>query len=539
MNNPTATQDKIQEQKKNYPMKVLEIEGKMSEFNEIEDISKALVGYNVNEAFTVKSVTQQKPTKYATRAQRIIKAIPIEERSKRVDMIGTDRFIYPPYNELGIVTTIDHNVWHTSCIKVITWDAIMQGRVWKATDDNESSEALVPEELEADMMNINALNESIEMVLRKAFIDYEYFGRMALEVIRDKKGDFAELRYIKVMKLRPHSSIFDDDPERPVFHYTTSYYTGYDSNQSKTGKYYKKFGVEGDYDSRTGYPFKNGVDKNFIANEILYIVEHHPLLYPFYGMPKVVTAIGATYGFNKIKLFNNSFFEGMGTLKCLVKIDGDMDTDGENKIKKFLETKIQGSKQKTLAVFTNGEGSIEIVDLQQSPLEGSFHILSKDNRDEIIVTYRIPPYRIGLMEVGKLAGNLGVVADKIYDSTTLAEIRGIADEVVNDFIITHPRGMNQQGWKTYFKPISTADQQLMLMKANDGYDRNVINKKEYADITGITTYPKKDDLGTDSYIKVGYINPEDMNVRRENVTQLEDIKEEIDKVFKFIAKQVD
>lgn len=238
--------------------------------------------------------------------------------------------------------------------------------------------------------------DSLIQILKHLITDWGSMGWWCLEIVRNMKDEIAELYYVPAHTIRVHESSNKYCQIRYI-------------KGKKAHRWFKNFGYEKDVHKDTGEEKeKNGITEEDRANELIFY-RNFTSRSDFYGTPNILGSIGAVLSLIGIRDYNLSFFENYGVPSALVVLQGEWDEDSDKTIKEFLDTEIKGSENahKTLVLQIPEEGGkLEWIPLETKKKdEGGFKIYLKMQRDEVLVAYSMPPYKLGIAEEGALGGN--------------------------------------------------------------------------------------------------------------------------------------
>lgn len=197
--------------------------------------------------------------------------------------------------------------------------------------------------------------------------------------------------------------------------------------------WFKKFGVEGDIDSKDGKPIgEEGGDK---AHEMIFYRNYYPQS-DYYGAPNIYSATGAVIGHIGVRDFNLAFFENYGIPAALIVLKGRWSKDSAKQISDFLDVEIKSSENahKTMIIHPQRESKLEYIKLGIEVKEGSFKLYFKQQRDEILAVNKMPAYRIGVVETGSLGGNVAQESTKIYVQSVITPLEMTIERLVSDSI---------------------------------------------------------------------------------------------------------
>ena len=406
-----------------------------------EDQEYELVGAEILERYSIKSDMD-------------------ETGSKQLKTDGwqyDESLLEPLYDPYQLCELLELNTYHEDCVDVISRDAAgISYDFVPVTGENEDPE---------NKPKIETLFPNLETKINKLlyFMNYDRkaVGYGALEVIREgkSKSKIVNLAHIPSYTLRRTR-----DGKRAVQRvagkevWFVLYGKNYDENNKKC-----------DVHSETGkfHPY-NSLKPEEKANELLWTMDYNPKS-QYYGLPKIIGAIPTIHGDMSRNNYNTSFFKNYGMPAFAVLVSGDFydydekpyiyDENG-NKVKnedydvtETLRYKISQQLKEVIknphsamAITIPSEGEEGNVDIKLQPLsvdtkEASFRLYRKDNRDEVLHSHRVPPYKLGINENGSLGGSNIKEATVNYKNDVVAPIRDDDEEAINrilreDFEIT-------------------------------------------------------------------------------------------------------
>jgi len=247
--------------------------------------------------------------------------------------------------------------------------------------------------------------DSLLQILKHLITDWGSMGWWCLEIVRNNKDEVVEMYYVPGHTVRVHESGNKFAQVRYV-------------KGKKTWCWFKNFGYEKDVHKDSGEEKeKNGIAEDDRANEMIFY-KNFTSRSDYYGTPNVLGSIGAVLTLIGIRDYNLSFFENYGVPSALVVLQGEWEEGSDKAVKEFLDTEIKGSENahKTLVLQIPEEGGkLEWIPLETKKKdEGGFKIYLKMQRDEVLVAYSMPPYKLGIAEEGALGGNTAKESNTNY-----------------------------------------------------------------------------------------------------------------------------
>lgn len=324
-------------------------------------------------------------------------------------------------------------------------------------------------------------DESLKNLVEKLMTDWGIIGDCAIEVVRNKKNEVAELYTIPSHTVRCHS-----DKKRFC--------------QERSGKsvWFKKFGLEEDVDINTGlFQDKNILTSDKRANELIFTKNYYPPS-DYYGVPNIISAIGSVLTANSIRDYNLSHFDNLGVPSYLIKMRGPWEEGADEKLTRFLDVEVKGEEKKTIVLTMpeeeiDGEvkyGDIEFSKVAEDHTEGGFRQYLATMKEEILVAYSMPPYRIGLTVTGKLGGNIEG-GFKTYNESTVTPLQQDLESIINRILEV---GLSVRNYEFEFNPLSLEDikdkteRLLSLMKYGILTPNQVRNELGYPTLEGGDSY---------------------------------------------------
>jgi HK97 family phage portal protein len=135
-------------------------------------------------------------------------------------------------------------------------------------------------------------------------------------------------------------------------------------------------------------------------NEIIHLKQYSPLN-SFYGVPDILSAVGALQGDALASQYNIDYFTNKGVPRYIVTLKGaKLSEEAEDKMFRFLQTSLKGSNHRTLYIPLPGDTDTNKVEFKMEPVEtgtqeASFNEYRIRNRDDILVAHQVPLSKIG------------------------------------------------------------------------------------------------------------------------------------------------
>jgi capsid portal protein len=271
------------------------------------------------------------------------------------------------------------NTYHMRACRAKVKDIV--GRRWSiAGEGTDAAKSLVTEFFR------NAFGElTFGEGMGNVWMDYEALGSGFVEVIPDIKGQPAGLRHIPATELFIRLD-------------------GLGFVQAKNGQFaqFRTYGLKPD--KFAALPKTDGLAT--APTSVIPFIRYLPFS-PFYGLPSVMPAFPALALMVLIREYNLQFFSNNAIPDYAVILEGEWADDAEKTISEYFKTHLKGQAHKTLCLQTPSGGKVTFEPLtSQTVKEGSFRLLWVEARDEVLQAHGVPPQKVGIVETGKLGGNL-------------------------------------------------------------------------------------------------------------------------------------
>jgi len=132
-----------------------------------------------------------------------------------------------------------------------------------------------------------------------------------------------------------------------------------------------------------------------------------------------------------------AFFENYGIPAALIILKGKWDKASAKQISDFIDVEIKGTDNahKTMCIHPGRDSTFEYIKLSVDVKEGSFAVYHKSLRDEVLVAYKMPPYRIGIAEEGSLGGSTAGESTRIYAASVVTPLEKDIERLVTQKLI--------------------------------------------------------------------------------------------------------
>jgi len=427
----------------------------------------------------------------------------------------TEKDLIPhPFNVRGLLWLMDNCEYFDACAHQIGTDIVSQGYELKVREGKKESKK-EREKIEKflEEPNFNE-GESFDKIVRNAITDLESIGWMGIELARDKSQPIG-MWNVPAHTLWVHKS-------------------GNKYCQERRNKkvWFKTFGYEKDVDADTGEEKKKVSNP---ANELIFYKEYYQQS-AYYGRPPILPAVGAARGLVGIRDYNLSFFENYGIPVGWIALEGKWKKDSEKKLNDFWNTNIKGTENahKVAILRIPKEGKITWVPLESSNTqEGSFADLDKKLRDRVLVPYRMPPYRIGIAEVGSLGGSTAKESSEIYADSVVNPLKADMGRLFTKVII---RGcFKNETYDLVFRKLDIRDELRELEKYQKKFEMGTMTPIQVMEAIGIQIDDKikENELLNQYFISSKYRAIDQVFEKEAGIIgDLEDLKQEVEDAIK-------
>ena len=405
--------------------------------------------------------------------------------------------VAPIYNLEALAKLTEINTWHGKAVRVkstdvagVGWGIKQRAGIEKGNEANKN--------ILTEFFSSQTLSMTTSELLVRVMHDYESTGIAYIEVPRNyaKNKIPVSLSHLPSYTIRVHK-----DQNR------------YCQVRGLKKAWFKRFGFGSEVNFETGL-VDNNVGEEKRATELIRFM-NYAARSPYYGLPQIIPALGAIEGALSLRDYNLKFFDNYGVPSYAVYITGDYDlgalvVDGEttitedgvtrdvvitdagaeyevvDAIKTHMQTIAKNPHSPlVIAIPTNtpeGEIKIEFKPLSVDVKEASFRLYRQDNRDEILTADGVPPYRVGLAELGSLGGNIAKESTNIYKQSELTPRKEMLVEAINRYIIRE--GFQIFDWEFYLEDIDIQDTKTDTEIAGFLFERGAITPNELIDYFG-------------------------------------------------------
>ena len=398
--------------------------------------------------------------------------------------------VVPPMNLKSLANLLDSCTWAGKAARTIAKDTIGRGWFLEAqfSEDDKPETADAEYELLYRFFETASVEtgEPLEQTQEKAILDLVGIGNGYLELIREDKarGKPVALAHMPGVSVYAHQ-----DGDKFVQKVGTK------------SRWFKRAGAEIDVDKDTGKTAGLGsMEYSLRATELIPLRLYTPRS-EFYGLPPIVTALGASLLWQSQMNYNIAFFENNAIPQYAVIIEGGgLEEETEAVIRDFFETTAKEQPHSTLVLTVPPsepgmqESKIRFEKLAAEVKEGSFEKLALNARNEILSALAVPGYRLGLAEQGSLGGTTIREADEIYKYEEVGPISRQLENVINTFVVRKGFGIENWSWKLHEMDVS--DEMRQVEYYDKQFQDGVITPNDFREAMG---YDRIDDPALDEH----------------------------------------
>jgi len=370
-----------------------------------------------------------------------------------------------PFNVGSLLWMQDNCTYFDACVRQIATDVIAGGYTLVPVEEGKDDEA-ERKEIEQLLNDPNNADETFLDIVHKCVIDWGVIGWWAIEVSRGTDGLVNGLFHVPAHTVRVHRS-------------RRKYCQVRDTRK----RWFIRFGENLTVNENTGAEHKTSKHR---ANEIIFHGQYYAQN-TYYGRPNILPAVGASAGLIGIRSYNLAFFENYGIPAAFVLLEGEWEEGSAKLISDFLENEVKGSDNahKTVVMEIAPGSTVTWKPLAVEEKEGHFVVYAKELRDEILSAYKMPPYRIGIAEVGKLGGTTAPTADRIYIQAVVEPLQRLFERLITAKILN--QGLGAESYRLQFHKIDTRDWDALVQRWERLFGMGVITPGWMAEQLGLPT----------------------------------------------------
>jgi PBSX family phage portal protein len=236
-------------------------------------------------------------------------------------------------------------------------------------------------QLRSKMDSLNE-DESFTEVMKKIDTDYEATGNAYMEIGRKVDGSIGYVGHIPSpnMRVRRNRDGFIQIVNNKIV-------------------YFRNYG-----DRDTADP----LGKDPRPNEVIHFKKYTPTN-NYYGVSDIIPSLQALAGDEFASKFNLDYFENKAVPRYIVVVKGaKLSNESQRKLLEFFQTGLKGKNHRSLYIPLPADDGNTKVEFKMEPVEAgiqdsSFRNYRKENRDEILMSHRVPVTKVSLGDGVSLA----------------------------------------------------------------------------------------------------------------------------------------
>ena len=389
--------------------------------------------------------------------------------------------VHHPFSAKALLEFQENNAYFDACVKQIAKDVAAPG--WRLVPIEEEIEDEAQKEIaQAFFDDPNDRDESMSRIIEKIISDWGAIGWTAMEHSRGADGITDGIWHVPAQTIYAHED-----------HILFAQIRG------TKKKWFKRFGTPDNISSLTGDAVKNEKHK---ANEIIWYSNYYALS-EYYGATNALPAIGAIMGMMGVRTYNLAFFENYGVPAGLMTLEGDWEENAADQIRDFIDAEIRGSDNahKTIVLELPEGGKATWSPLSVEVKEGSFTLWNDNLRGEILVCFRMPPYRIAIAAIGSLGGNVADEMTKIYNQSIIGPLKNDIGDMITRTVLK--QGLQVDKYRFELIPLDIRDLDKLSILWDRIFKLGVINADWIRAKMG--EKEREDGLGGEYYIAAGLL----------------------------------
>lgn len=319
-------------------------------------------------------------------------------------------------------------------------------------------------ELQDWLENLND-DDSFTNTMEKFFTDVQATGNGYLEIGRTVAGDIGYIGHIPATTMR-----------------VRRLKDGYLQIIGNRVVYFRNFGATN----------PNPITNDPRPNEIIHYKEYSPLN-TFYGVPDIISAVGALQGDALASQYNIDYFTNKGVPRYIVTLKGaKLSEEAEDKMFRFLQTSLKGQNHRTLYIPLPGDSDTNKVEFKMEPIEtgtqeASFNEYRIRNRDDILVAHQVPLSKIGGGDSSAIAAALA--QDRTFKEQVARPAQKNLEKVLSKVIKEKTDLLEFK-----FNELTLTDE-IAQSQIIERYVKNqIITRNEARDQLGLPQHPEGDEF---------------------------------------------
>lgn len=371
--------------------------------------------------------------------QEVFKAVidPVPRASRRLRQkygaqVGGVSCATRPFDMALFAYALTLNTYHARAVRAKVKD--ITGRPWAITGEGSVGAKTIIERFFREAFDRRSFSQGMGSV----WTDYEALGNGYLEVIRDPRGEPVALEHLPATEMWVRLDGL-----------------GYVQHRGGETAHFRVWGL--DEEVYAALPAEDPLAAGKTVTEVIHFLRYSPWS-QFYGLPAILPAWAAVCLWVLIHEYNLTFFQNNAIPDYAVILEGEAEENAAEVIRTYFRRHLKGQAHKTLVLESPAGSKIRFERLTDSSArEGSFRLLRTDCRDEIIHAHGVPPQKVGIVETGKLGGNLSSEQIREYQLSIVGPSQEEINSRMTDLI---RRGFGVEGLRFEFLAADIEDRRL-------------------------------------------------------------------------------
>lgn len=342
------------------------------------------------------------------------------------------------------------NTYHARAVRAKVKDIV--GRPWRIVGEGPQALKIRIANFFRHAFGRKTFSEGMGCV----WSDYEALGNGYLEVVPNAKGEPAELAHV------PATEVWIRLDE-----------LGYVQQKNAEYAHFRTYGID-----ESLFPSEGAADpltRGKGVTSLIHFSRYSPWS-PFYGIPAVMPAWNALTLMTLVAEFNLQFFSNNAIPDYAVILEGEPAEGATDLIREYFTRHLKGQAHKTLVLETPNGAKVRFEKLtSDAAREASFRLLRQDCRDEILHAHGVPPQKVGIVETGKLGGNLATEQIEEYKNSIVTPGQ---EQLVARLNLIIELGFKTTNWTFKFEPYDTEDRKKNADVDSVYLDRRVLTPNE-------------------------------------------------------------
>jgi|GEM_PF-1195811 len=418
-----------------------------------------------------------------------------------------------PFEVLSLLKLQDNCSYFDACVKQIAKDVIGQGWTLQLVEGKKENETEKKKIEDFISESGGDRDETFEDTLERSVIDWGVIGWWGWETSRGNKNEINGIWHVPARTIRVHES-----------------HDKYCQIRNNDKMWFKRFGLKEDFNSEDGKPLKES-DSEKKANEMIFYRNYYSGS-DYYGAPNILPSVGSVLGLIAVRDYNLAFFENYGVPAAIVYLTGKWSKDAGKQISDFLDVEIKRTENahKTIVMHSPEGGTMEWIplDMKQTQKEGSFEWYKNSLSEEVLVSYKMPPYRIGIAKEGSLGGSTAPESTKIYISSVVKPLEKTINRLVTNKIIHE--GLECKTYEFVLNEVDLRDKDAEVKRDQILFSIGAMTPNEIRRKRGEKEYEE----GKQYYVSSAYVPVGEEEVEKREralVAELEGLKAKVDEVL--------